>query len=148
MKRVFAGIAALVCVTAHGAPAQLDTVALQAAFAAGKVKVAGVERHLGPPKVPDGPFARACLNWNLTEAQVLIFFSRAEGIGSDEMRSDYAVLPCQYSGSLTIDGVSYQFSINIGRFGFIRGASPDDVALFGCKDVCRNLFRTDVTADS
>jgi hypothetical protein len=148
MKRVFAGIAALVVFTAHAAPAQLDTVALQAAFAAGKVKVVSVERHLGPPKVPDGPFARACLNWNLTQAQVLTFFTRAEAIGPDEMRSEYAVLPCQYSGAIAIDGVSYQFSINIGRFGFIRGASPDDVALFGCKDVCRNLFRTDVTADS
>jgi hypothetical protein len=147
MKRVFA-VAALVAVAGHAAPTQLDVVALQAAFAAGKVKVVSAERHLGPPKVPDGPFARACLNWNLTEAQVRTFFSRAEAIGSDDMRSNYAVLPCQYSGSLTVDGVSYQFSINIGRFGFIRGATPDDVALFGCKDVCRDLFRTDITADS
>lgn len=148
MKQGPVAVAALLAAAASAAPSQLDSLALQAAFAAGKVKIVSLERHLGPPQVPDGAFARTCLNWNLTQAQVLSFFSRAQAIGSDEMRSNYAVVPCQYSGSLTIDGTSYQFSINIGRFGFIRGAAPDDTALFGCKDVCKDLFRTDVNAES
>ena len=33
---------------------------MKAALEKGKVKVVSLERHLGPPKVPDGPFARAC----------------------------------------------------------------------------------------
>jgi hypothetical protein len=148
MRHGFLFTAALLATAVSAGPSQLDAIALQRAFTAGKVKVVGLERHLGPPKVPDGAFARACLAWNLTDKQVLSFFSQAEAIGPDEMRSDYPVVPCQYSGTLTIDGVSYQFAINIGRFGFIRGAAPDDVALFGCKEVCKDLFRTDVTDNS
>ena len=69
------------------------------------------------------------------------FFKRAEAISPDEMRSSYSVLPCQYSGSISIAGARYQFSINIGRFGFIRGASPQDVSLFGCEEACKELFQ-------
>jgi len=65
----------------------------------------------------------------------------ADAISSDELRSAYSVLPCQYSGSISIAGTSYQFSINIGRFGFIRGASPQDVSLFGCEEACKELFQ-------
>lgn len=151
MKRAFAAGAVLVAVAAapaFGAPAPIDAVALKAAFDQGKAKVVSLERHLGPPKIPDGSFARACQNWKLTEAQALSFFTRATAISPDEMRSTYSVLPCQYSGSISIDGTSYQFSINVGRFGFIRGASPESTALFGCRDVCKDLFRIDIDVDS
>lgn len=150
MKRAFAAGAVLVAASAVGAPAPapVDSLALKAAFDAGKAKVVSFERHLGPPKIPDGSFARACLNWNLTEAQVLTFFSRATAMSPDEMRSTYSVLPCQYSGSMSINGTPYQFSINIGRFGFIRGASPESTALFGCRDGCKDLFRIDIDVDS
>ena len=42
---------------------------------------------------------------------------------------------------IVIAGTRYQFSINIGRFGFIRGATPQDVSLFGCEDACKELFQ-------
>lgn len=151
MKRAFAAGAVLVAAcaaSAFSAPAPLDAVALKAAFDQGKAKVVSLERHLGPPKIPDGSFTRACQNWQLTEAQALSFFSRATAISPDEMRSTYAVLPCQYSGSISINGTPYQFSINVGRFGFIRGASPESTALFGCRDVCKDLFRIDIDVDS
>jgi hypothetical protein len=148
MKRAFAAGAVLVAVAAVGAPAPIDVVALKAAFDQDKAKVVSLERHLGPPKIPDGSFARACQNWKLTEAQALSFFTRATAISPDEMRSTYSVLPCQYSGSISIDGTPYQFSINVGRFGFIRGASPESTALFGCRDVCKDLFRIDIDVDS
>ena len=93
--------------------------------------------------MPEGAFARACRGWNLTEAQVLSFFAQASAISPDELRSSYSVLPCQYSGSISIGAARYQFSINIGRFGFIRGTSADSVALFGCEDGCKELFAID-----
>jgi hypothetical protein len=144
MKRAFAVVGMLVAVSAAGAPAVEDS-ALKAALAKGTVKVISFERHLGPPEVPDGAFARACRNWNLTKEQVLSFYKEATAISPDDLRSSYSVLPCQYAGSLSIDGVSYQFAINIGRFGFIRGATPDKVSLFGCEDACKNLFLIDAS---
>ena len=144
MKRAFVVVGMLVAVSAAGAPAVEDS-ALKAALAKGTVKVISFERHLGPPEVPDGAFARACRNWNLTQEQVLSFYKEATAISPDDLRSSYSVLPCQYAGSLSIDGVSYQFAINIGRFGFIRGATPDKVSLFGCEDACKNLFLIDAS---
>ena len=144
MKRMFATVAMLVAVSAAGAPA-IEEGALKASLEKGTVKVISLERHLGPPEVPDGAFARACRNWNLTKAQVLSFFTEATAISPDELRSSYSVLPCQYSGSISIGGTLYQFSINIGRFGFIRGASPDKVSLFGCEDGCKALFLIDAS---
>ena len=146
MKRILAAVVALLIAgSVASEPAanepSLDADALKAALQKGTVKVISLERHLGPPEVPDGAFARACRSWNLTEAQVLTFYTRAEAISSDELRSSYSVLPCQYSGTISIAGVRYQFSINIGRFSFIRGARPQDVSLFGCEDACKELFQ-------
>ena len=140
MKPLVAVVALLIAGAAASEPA-IDDDALKAALQKGTVKVDGLERHLGPPEIPDGAFARACKNWTLTDAQVLSFFKKATAISPDEMRSSYSVLPCQYSGAITIAGTHYQFSINIGRFGFIRGATPQDVSLFGCEDACKELFR-------
>jgi hypothetical protein len=140
MKPVVAAVALLLAGAAGSEPA-IDDDPLKAALQKGTVKVDSLERHLGPPEIPDGAFARACKSWTLTDAQVLSFFTKATAISPDEMRSSYSVLPCQYSGAITIAGTHYQFSINIGRFGFIRGASPQDVSLFGCEEACKELFR-------
>ena len=125
----------------------IDESARKAALQKGAVKVVSLERHLGPPKVPDGPFARACESWNLTGAQVLNFFAHADAILPEELHSTYAVVPCQYSGSISIDGTVYEFSINAGAFGVIRGTPPDRVALFGCKAACKELFRLNPDAE-
>ncbi len=97
MKRMLATVAMLAAVSAAGAPA-IEEGALKASLAKGTVKVISLERHLGPPEVPEGAFARACRNWNLTKDQVLSFFSEATAISPDELRSSYSVLPCQYAG--------------------------------------------------
>ena len=141
MKAVVTIIAALSAVHALAAPAPIEEDALKAALEQGKVKVSGLERHLGPPKVPDGPFARACQSWKLTEAQVLDFFARSTAVIPSELSTSFAVVPCQYSGSMSINGATYTFSINAGAFGVIRGTPPDRVAVFGCKAACRELFR-------
>ena len=140
MKPIVAAVVLLFAGAAASEPT-IDQDDLRTALQKGTVKIVSFERHLGPPDVPDGAFARACRSWTLTEAQVQSFFARAEAISPDEMRSSYSVLPCQYSGTITIAGVRYQFAINIGRFGFIRGASPQDVSLFGCEDACKELFQ-------
>ena len=144
MKRIVAAFVILLASSAVAAPA-IEDDALKAALKKGTVKVIDFERHLGPPEVPDGAFARACRSWTLTEAQLLSFFARADAISPDELRSSFSVLPCQYSGTLSIAGTRYQFSINIGRFAFIRGATPDTVSLFGCEEACKELFQ--ITSD-
>jgi hypothetical protein len=140
MKPIVAAVFLLVAGAAASEPT-IDQDDLRAALQKGTVKVVSFERHLGPPDVPDGTFARACRSWTLTETQVQSFFARAEAISPDEMRSSYSVLPCQYSGTISIAGARYQFAINIGRFGFIRGTSPQDVSLFGCEEACKELFQ-------
>ena len=132
----------LAAASAASAPV-IEEDALRAALTKGTVKVVSLTRHLGPPEVPEGAFARACRGWKLTEAQVLSFFAQATAISPDDLRSSYSVLPCQYYGQISIGATRYQFSINIGRFGFIRGASADSVALFGCEDGCKELFAID-----
>ena len=144
MKCILAGVAVLVAASAAGAPV-IDEDTLRASLKKGTVKVVSLARHLGPPEVPEGAFARACRGWNLTEAQVLSFFAQASAISPDELRSSFSVLPCQYSGSISIGSARHQFSINIGRFGFIRGASADSVALFGCENGCKELFAIDAS---
>jgi hypothetical protein len=126
--------------TATAAP-PIDESAMKAALEKGEVKVVSLERHLGPPKVPDGPFARACESWDLTGDEVLSFFAHATAILPEELHTTYNVVPCQYSGSLTINGAVYEFSINAGAFGVIRGTPAKRVALFGCKAECNGLFR-------
>lgn len=126
--------------TATAAP-PIDESAMKSALEKGEVKVVNLERRLGPPKVPDGAFARACESWNLTGDQVLSFFAHATAILPEELHTTYNVVPCQYSGSLSISGTVYEFSINAGAFGVIRGTPPQRVALFGCKAECNGLFR-------
>lgn len=148
MKRSLAAVALLVAAVAALAAAPLiDESAMKAALEKGKVKVANLERRLGPPVVPEGAFAQACRSWKLTEAQMLSFLSRASAISPEELHSSYAVVPCQYSGEISIDGKVYQFSLNAGSFAVIRGSTPERVALFGCKDACKNLFRASPAED-
>lgn len=143
MKRGLAAVLMLVAsAAAVGAAAPvIDEDGMKAALEKGKVKVAKLERHLGPPDVPDGAFARACRGWNLTEAQTLSFLARATAITPEELHSQYAVVPCQFSGEITINGEVYRLSVNAGSFAVIRGEKPERVALFGCKQVCRDVFR-------
>jgi hypothetical protein len=147
MKPGLASIPALIAASAIGAPGPIDETAMKAALEKGAVKVVSLERHLGPPKVPDGPFARACESWNLSESQVLEFFKRATSIIPSELTTTFNVVPCQYSGSITINGEPYTFSINAGSFGVIRGTPPERVALFGCRAACKELFRISAEAE-
>ncbi|HKU17258.1 MAG TPA: hypothetical protein VJQ52_22890 [Steroidobacteraceae bacterium] len=146
MNRSLAALGMLVAAAAAGAPAPvIDASALKGALEQGTVKVANIERHLGPPDVPEGAFARGCRSWKLTEAQVLAFFARATAISPEELHTSFPVVPCQFSGAITIDGAPYTFSINAGHFGFIRGKPGEPVALFGCDAACKDLFRIDLS---
>lgn len=142
MNPILAAVVLAVATLEAGAAAPLiDESAMKAALENGKVKVAKLERHLGPPDVPDGAFARACRGWNLTEAQTLSFLARATAISPEELHSTYAVVPCQFSGEISINGEVYKLSVNAGSFAVIRGAKPERVALFGCRQTCRDVFR-------
>src|SRR4029453_12225570 len=110
MKPLVAAVALLIAGAAASEPA-IDDDALKAALQKGTVKVDSLERHLGPPEIPDGAFARACKNATPPAEPVLAFFKKGSAIRPDGMRSSFSVLPCQYSGAITIAGTHYQFSI-------------------------------------
>jgi len=147
MKPGLATLPALIAASAISAPLPIDESAMKSALEKGAVKVVSLERHLGPPKVPDGPFARACESWKLSEAQVLEFFTLATAIIPSELTTTFNVVPCQYSGSIRVNGELYEFSINAGSFGVIRGSPPDRVAIFGCRTACKELFRISADAE-
>jgi hypothetical protein len=63
MKCIPAGVALLVAASAFSAPV-IDEDALKASLKKGTVKVVSLARHMGPPEVPEGAFARACRGWN------------------------------------------------------------------------------------
>ena len=87
-KPFLGAVAALLIVGSAAAEPAIDDDAFRAALDKGTVKVVSLERHLGPPEIPDGAFARACRGWTLTEGQVVRFFKKATAISPDEMRSE------------------------------------------------------------
>jgi hypothetical protein len=49
-------------------------------------------------------------------------------------------MPCEYHGSLAVDGKRYQYEINGGSFGVLIGTSAEGATYYGCKDRCARLF--------
>jgi len=109
-------------------------------IAAAVLEIMGLGKTLAPQATPDDFIARACADWILTTRDVQYFFAHAERISSEEWHHAYDVVPCEYRGSVAIDGSSYRFEINGGSFGMLIGTSPDGASYYGCKDRCAQLF--------
>ena len=58
----------------------------------------------------------------------------------EEWHSAYDVMPCEYMGTVLVDGQERRFSVNGGSFGIVRGTSANDTSYYGCKDPCARLF--------
>ena len=76
----------------------------------------------------------------LSRRKTCIFFAHAEAMSSEEWHHAYDVMPCDYRGSVTIDGKQYRFEINGGSFGVLLGTSPSGASYYGCKKRCAKLF--------
>jgi hypothetical protein len=128
-------------------PLPAQPKAIERALKEGKAGIVGLTRHLGPPPIQDGFFARACNNWTLAEADVLYFFAHADALSPEELHTSYDVLPCKYSGSISIDNKLYEFSINVGYFATVRSTASAGSSLYGCKEACKKLFPIDLYGD-
>jgi hypothetical protein len=109
-------------------------------FAAALLEVMGLSKTMPPQARRDDFISRACADWTLTTADVQYFFAHADRIGPAEWHYTYDAMPCEYHGSLAVDGQRYQYEINGGSFGVLIGTSAAGATYYGCKDRCARLF--------
>ena len=75
-----------------------------------------------------------CSSLNLTEGDVLKYFTHAEQVSDYEFNSEAMILPCKYEGSINIENNLYQWEIIAGGAGYLYNKSIDKKFL--CKDKC------------
>ena len=109
-------------------------------IAAAVLEISGLSKTLAPQATPYDFISRACAQWTLTTQDVQYFFAHADRISPEEWHHAYDVIPCEYHGSISIDGKRYRFEINGGSFGVLLGTSPQGASYYGCKDRCARLF--------
>jgi hypothetical protein len=94
-------------------------------------------------RVTEGPPEEAvvCREWTLSSRDVKRFFAHAEMLNPTEWHYSYDILPCAYTGWLSVDGLDYKFGINAGGFGTIElSTSGGKYLLYSCKRGCEKLF--------
>jgi hypothetical protein len=109
-------------------------------FAALALQVVSFSKNVEETARSDDFLSRTCAQWTLTQEDVQYFFAHAEAMSSEEWHHAYAVMPCEYRGSATVDGKQYRFEINGGSFGVLLGTSPSGASYYGCKKRCAKLF--------
>jgi hypothetical protein len=109
-------------------------------IAAAVLEIMGLSKTLAPQATPYDFISRACAQWTLTTQDVQDFFAHADRIGAAEWHHAYDVIPCQYQGTISVDGKPYRFEINGGSWGVLIGTSPEGASYYGCKDRCARLF--------
>jgi hypothetical protein len=75
-----------------------------------------------------------CSSLNLTEGDVLKYFTHAEQVSDYEFNSEAMILPCTYEGSINIENNLYQWEIIAAGAGYLYNKSIDKKFL--CKDKC------------
>jgi hypothetical protein len=133
-----------------GAPNQSHDARLLASLRQiSPAQITSLARDLGDNVSPQDFIARDCAAWNLTAADVQFFFQHAEPLTSADHHDFYYVLPCKWSGAITLDGKRYELEINAGSFAVVRWPGPPaGSALFGCMLACAKLFPFEVYDES
>lgn len=131
MRRACTAVAVLVAVVCQAAAPALP-----------RLQVVALALNLQPPGASgEDDLTRTCRSWKLTESDVRQFFVNAVPISQADLHDFYYVLPCEYSGTMKIDGVQYEFAINGGAHGEIRKTfGRGELAMYGCRVRCAKLF--------
>jgi hypothetical protein len=64
-------------------------------------------------------YKQKCGGWKLTDKDIAHIIQSSTAIDGPEFHHFYAVLPCNYSGDLMIDGMTGSFQINGGSFSIL-----------------------------
>ncbi|MES2675872.1 MAG: hypothetical protein V4660_16650 [Pseudomonadota bacterium] len=88
-----------------------------------------------------------CQNFNLTNQEVLTFFTRAKEVSAKEIHDQYDYLPCYVKGTIALKDSS---STLRGCTFHIRGGGTaelacdnEEIKLYVCK-TCNNLFKVEL----
>jgi hypothetical protein len=112
--------------------------AAEAARLHGDLKVISKALHVKPDN--EASTVESCKNWKLSDAQVAEFFRKAEPISGEVFHAFYYVLPCDYTGKVSLAGETYEFVINGGAYGnLITTSKPVVARTFGCRYACEQM---------
>lgn len=67
-------------------------------------------------KALDTNFQSACMNWKLSNKEVLKILSESEPIGAHEVHYLFSTLPCIYKGKVKYKGKDYTMEVNAGSY--------------------------------
>jgi len=82
------------------------------------------------------PDFKVCENFQLTEAEITSFFNSAEQVSNEEAHGESLIMPCQYSGKLTMNKKAYTYELFAGGTRYIYDENGWVVKNFICKNNC------------
>ena len=78
--------------------------------------------------------SQVCDNFLLTESEIISYFHTAEQVSNEEAHGESIIMPCKYSGKLTMNKESYSYEVFAGGTGYIYDDKGWVVKNFICKN--------------
>lgn len=84
---------------------------------------------------------KVCDSFLLTESEITSYFYTAKQVSNEEAHGESVIMPCKYSGKLTMNNETYLYELFAGGTGYIYDEKGWVVKNFICKnDHCCNSF--------
>ncbi|WP_028864711.1 hypothetical protein [Psychromonas aquimarina] len=80
------------------------------------------------------PDFKICESFLLTESEINSYFHAAEQISNEEAHGESLIMPCKYSGKLTMNKEAYSYEIFAGGTGYVYDEEGWVVKNFICKN--------------
>ena len=85
--------------------------------------------------------AKLCDSFQLTESEIALYFKTAEEVSNEEAHGESIIMPCKYSGELTMNKEIYSYEVFAGGAGYIFDDKGWVLKNFICKNNnCCNSF--------
>lgn len=83
-------------------------------------------------------FLEQWCSFDLSEEDVETYFLVAKDVDTHEFNADAIIAPCHYEGTITIDGVEFQWKLLAGGAAYLYTADESLDKRYLCKDLCRD----------
>ena len=77
--------------------------------------------------------SKVCDNFILTESEITLYFQTAEQVSNEEAHGESIIMPCKYSGELTMNKETYSYEVFAGGTGYIYDDNGWVLKNFICK---------------
>ncbi len=78
--------------------------------------------------------SKVCDNFILTESEITLYFQTAEQVSNEEAHGESIIMPCKYSGELTMNKETYSYEVFAGGTGYIYDDKGWVLKNFICKN--------------